>query len=188
MPATITRPEALSDEQINGLDASQLRSEIKLRYDYAADIEKRYASSEANQDKADEDEVKRLLGTIDKLEDRLSPFEEAEQRRQRIFGNVERYNERAGRGHKHATRYADEEPVGSIGQQLVEAAQYKSLTESGLLRNSANRVELTVPMFFHPDVLVMLRDAGKRTAVLFTESPYEDEQQARMASLVDMTS
>jgi spore maturation protein CgeB len=41
-------------------------------------------------------------------------------------------------------------------------------------------------MFFHPDVLIMLRDAGKRTAVLFTESPYEDEQQARMASLVDM--
>ena len=41
-------------------------------------------------------------------------------------------------------------------------------------------------MFFHPDVLIMMRDAGKRTAVLFTESPYEDEQQARMASLVDM--
>jgi HK97 family phage major capsid protein len=146
MVTTITRPEALSDEQLNGLDASQLRSEIKLRYDYAADIEKRYASSEANQDKADEEEVKRLLGTIDRLEDRLSPFEEAEQRRQRIFGNVERYNERAGRGHKHATRYADEEPVGSIGQQLVEAAQYKSLAESGILRNSANRVDLTVPM------------------------------------------
>ena len=41
-------------------------------------------------------------------------------------------------------------------------------------------------MFFHPDVLVMLRRAGIRTAVLFTESPYDDEPQADMARLVDL--
>jgi len=41
-------------------------------------------------------------------------------------------------------------------------------------------------MFFHPDVLEMMRRAGLRTAVLFTESPYEDDQQEQMATLTDM--
>src|SRR5580765_2183428 len=144
MPATITSPEAPSAEQIASLEPSQLRAEVKLRYERAAEIEKKYPSGPIS-DKADEDEVKRLLGTVDLLEDRLAPFEETEQRRERIFGNVDRYNERVGR-HKHASRFADEEPVGSVGQQLTAAPQYKALTESGLLRNSANRVELTVPM------------------------------------------
>lgn len=41
-------------------------------------------------------------------------------------------------------------------------------------------------MYLHPDALGLMRRAGLRTAVLFTESPYEDEPQARVASLVDM--
>ncbi|HKC98917.1 MAG TPA: glycosyltransferase, partial [Methylomirabilota bacterium] len=41
-------------------------------------------------------------------------------------------------------------------------------------------------MYFHPDALVLMRRAGLRTAVVFTESPYEDEKQARVAELADM--
>ena len=41
-------------------------------------------------------------------------------------------------------------------------------------------------MYLHPDALGLMQRAGLRTAVLFTESPYEDEPQARVASLVDM--
>lgn len=41
-------------------------------------------------------------------------------------------------------------------------------------------------MLFHPDVLQLMRRAGIRTSVLFTESPYQDEPQARMAPLADL--
>src|SRR5262245_22390647 len=99
MVATVTRPEALTDQQLASLDPGQLRAEIKTRYDFAAEIEKKYPDGPIT-DKDDEAESKRLLGTIDRLEDALAPHEEADQRRQRIFGNVDRYNERAGRGHK----------------------------------------------------------------------------------------
>ena len=54
------------------------------------------------------------------------------------------------------------------------------------LRFSVDWVFVISGMFLHPDVLGLMRRAGLRTAVLFTESPYEDEQQARMATLVDM--
>lgn len=41
-------------------------------------------------------------------------------------------------------------------------------------------------MFLHPDALLSMRRAGLKTAVLFTESPYDDDKQAQMAELVDM--
>ena len=54
------------------------------------------------------------------------------------------------------------------------------------LRFQVDWVLVISGMFFHPDVLVMLRRAGIRTAMLFTESPYDDEAQARVAPLVDV--
>jgi len=53
------------------------------------------------------------------------------------------------------------------------------------LRFQVDWVLVISGMFFHPDVLVMLRRAGIKTAVLFTESPYDDDAQVRMAELVD---
>jgi spore maturation protein CgeB len=41
-------------------------------------------------------------------------------------------------------------------------------------------------MYLHPDVLELMRRAHLRTAVLFTESPYQDQEQARLAQLVDV--
>lgn len=41
-------------------------------------------------------------------------------------------------------------------------------------------------MYLHPDVLILMRRAGLKTAVVLTESPYQDSQQARVAALVDM--
>jgi spore maturation protein CgeB len=40
-------------------------------------------------------------------------------------------------------------------------------------------------MYFHPDVILQMRRAGLKVAVLFTESPYEDLDQLRIAQLVD---
>ena len=54
------------------------------------------------------------------------------------------------------------------------------------LRFGVDWVFVVSAMYFHPDALGLMRRAGLRTAVLFTESPYEDEPQARVASLVDM--
>ena len=54
------------------------------------------------------------------------------------------------------------------------------------LRFDVDWVLIISAMYVHPDALELMRRAGLRTAVLFTESPYEDEPQARVASLVDM--
>jgi glycosyl transferase family 1 len=40
-------------------------------------------------------------------------------------------------------------------------------------------------MFLHPDVLVLMRRAGVRVVVLFTESPYDQEKEIAVAKLVD---
>jgi spore maturation protein CgeB len=41
-------------------------------------------------------------------------------------------------------------------------------------------------MYLHPDALLSMRRAGLRVAALFTESPYDDDKQARVAELVDV--
>jgi hypothetical protein len=40
-------------------------------------------------------------------------------------------------------------------------------------------------MLLHPDVIIMMKRAGLRVVVLFTESPYDEEQELRIASMVD---
>jgi spore maturation protein CgeB len=61
------------------------------------------------------------------------------------------------------------------GAQAIERA----------LRFDVDWVLVISAMYIHPDVLVMLRRAGKRVAVLFTESPYDDEQQLHLAQYVE---
>jgi spore maturation protein CgeB len=53
------------------------------------------------------------------------------------------------------------------------------------LRHRADVVLIVSAMFFHPDVVAMMKQAGLRVVVLFTESPYDHEQEARIASMVD---
>lgn len=54
------------------------------------------------------------------------------------------------------------------------------------LRFQVDWVFVVSGMYLHPDVLELMRRAGVKTSVLFTESPYDDPQQARVAELVDM--
>jgi spore maturation protein CgeB len=54
------------------------------------------------------------------------------------------------------------------------------------LRYDVHWVVVISGMYFHPDVLELMRRARLRTAVLLTESPYEDDAQARVAALVDV--
>lgn len=53
------------------------------------------------------------------------------------------------------------------------------------LRQHVDVVIVVSAMLLHPDVLVRLRDAGKRVVVLFTESPYDHEHEIKVAKLVD---
>jgi hypothetical protein len=53
------------------------------------------------------------------------------------------------------------------------------------LRFQVDWVFVVSAMYLHPDALILMKRAGLKVAVLFTESPYEDLQQLRVAQLVD---
>jgi len=53
------------------------------------------------------------------------------------------------------------------------------------MRHKVDVVLIVSAMYFHFDALVMLRDAGKRVVILFTESPYDVEHELKAAALVD---
>jgi spore maturation protein CgeB len=54
------------------------------------------------------------------------------------------------------------------------------------LRFQVDWVIVISAMFLHPDVLVLLRRAGVHVGIVFTESPYQDVEQANVASAVDV--
>lgn len=53
------------------------------------------------------------------------------------------------------------------------------------LRRQVDVVLIVSAMLLHPDVIVMMKRAGLRVTVLFTESPYDHEQELRIAAMVD---
>lgn len=54
------------------------------------------------------------------------------------------------------------------------------------LRYDVDFVFVISAMYLHSDVIIMMRRAGLKVGVLFTESPYQDEQQAIVAQYVDV--
>lgn len=53
------------------------------------------------------------------------------------------------------------------------------------LRHQVDVVFVVSGMFLHPDVIVLMKRAGLRVVVLFTESPYDMPKELKMAALVD---
>lgn len=53
------------------------------------------------------------------------------------------------------------------------------------LRHQVDAVLVVSAMFLHPDVMILLRRAGVRVTVLFTESPYDHPKELAVARLVD---
>lgn len=53
------------------------------------------------------------------------------------------------------------------------------------LRHRVDVVIVVSAMLLHPDVIVLMKRAGLRVVVLFTESPYDEEQELRIAGMVD---
>ena len=62
------------------------------------------------------------------------------------------------------------------GQEVVTRA----------LRHEADWVVVVCAAYLHPDVLILCRRAGLRLAAVFTESPYDDAEQAKVAPLFDV--
>lgn len=54
------------------------------------------------------------------------------------------------------------------------------------LRHRADWVVVISGMYTHPDMLILLRRAGVRVALLLTESPYDDARQARILPYVEV--
>jgi spore maturation protein CgeB len=53
------------------------------------------------------------------------------------------------------------------------------------LRHQVDVVLMVSAMFVHPDVIILMKRAGLRLAVLFTESPYDLAKELSIAALVD---
>ena len=53
------------------------------------------------------------------------------------------------------------------------------------LRNHVDVVLVVSGMLLHPDVLLMMKQAGLRVVVLFTESPYDHASEMKVAQIVD---
>lgn len=53
------------------------------------------------------------------------------------------------------------------------------------LRHQVDCVLVVSAMFLHPDVIVLMKRAGLRVVILFTESPYDQEKELTVARMVD---
>lgn len=53
------------------------------------------------------------------------------------------------------------------------------------LRHQVDAVLVVSAMFLHPDVMILMKRAGLRVVVLFTESPYDELKELSVARLVD---
>ena len=144
MSTTATRDDELSAERLAGMNLAQLRAESKVRYERAAAIEKKYPDGPVS-NAEDETEVKELLKTIDRIEAALAPLEEHDERKNRIFSNVQRYNERAGRVN-HASGTTEHKEWRSPGEQFLDSAQYKTLRDSGVFNSAGTNYTIDVQL------------------------------------------
>ena len=128
------------------MSVSEAQAEIRTRYQQAKAIEDRYPDGPITNNE-DEVEVKRLLTEIDGLETRLATLEDAEQRKARILGNVEKYN-RPAEPMRHASGDPDREREDgkSIGQLFVEHPEYARVKGMGMFSSPNNVVTFVVPL------------------------------------------
>jgi spore maturation protein CgeB len=76
----------------------------------------------------------------------------------------------------------------SVSQPTADDMLYHAGSElvTRALRVQPDVVLVISAMYLHPDVLVLMRRAGLKVAVLFTESPYDDEKQVRLLPWLDL--
>ena len=129
------------------ITVAEARSEIKSMFEKADLIEKKYPEGVITNGE-DEKEVKRLLGEIDGLEAKLSGLEDAEARRNRILGGIERYNkpaqgaQRSGQQGQEITDAQHKSP----GDQFVTSREYREMKNNGMFNSPLNRVQFAIQL------------------------------------------
>lgn len=75
--------------------------------------------------------------------------------------------------------------------ELVKPTSADTFYQAGVgalemaLRHQVDVVLIVSAMYLHPDVIVMMRRAGLKVVVLFTESPYDLDKELKIAALID---
>ncbi len=127
------------------MTVAEARSEIKSMFEKADLIEKKYPEGEIT-DGEDQKEVKRLLTEIDGLETKLAVLEDAEARRNRILGGLDRYSKPAPnalRPNGQAEEIAEAMRV-SPGDQFISSREYRELKLAGQFNSALSRVQFAV--------------------------------------------
>ena len=127
------------------MTVAEARTEIKSMYEQADVIEKRYPDGPITKQE-DENEVKRLLTEIDGLELKLAGLEDAETRRARIMGGLDRYT-KAAPGATRPGQQAGEQNDGvfiSPGDQFLQSREYRELKLNGSFNSALSRVTFAI--------------------------------------------
>jgi len=149
------------------MTVSEARSEIKNLFDQADVIEKKYPEGIITSQE-DEAELKRLLGEVDGLEDKLSHLEDAEQRRERIMQGMERYNKPAD-GSQRPSPTPDAAQNGRIespGDQFISDRGYRELKQQGSFTSQLARIAFAVNMKNGTSFVVYGRRAAQERKAL----------------------
>jgi HK97 family phage major capsid protein len=127
------------------MSLAEARSEIKTRLEKADILEKKY-DDPATMPAEDQQEVIKLLTEVDGIEAQLATLENAEQRRERIVKDLERFKAPAPNASR--PQYGDDgkPPQESPGTQFVKNREYRELKQQGIFNSALARVEFSVPM------------------------------------------
>jgi spore maturation protein CgeB len=97
--------------------------------------------------------------------------------------NLDARIERAGSWLNYCWRKAGKPDPRPTEADMVYRASVEALERA--LRFDVEGVLVVSGMYMHPDVLILMQRAGMPTGVIFTESPYDDGPQYRVAETVD---
>jgi HK97 family phage major capsid protein len=137
---------ALTVEKVRNMSLSECMAESRTRYEKAAEIEGRHPNGVTPDAAADFAEVKRLLDEIDLIETRTQELEDAGARTRRIQDNSKRLSKPAQRHEQPSGDDGAKNIIQMFGQQFVEASEYKSIIDSGVLNNPHIKPEFMVAL------------------------------------------
>lgn len=149
------------------MTVAEARAEIKNNFDKADIIEKKYPDGIITSQE-DETELKRLLSEVDGLEEKLAGLEDAEQRRKRIMGGLERYSKPAD-GAQRPSPVPDEmrqKQILSPGEQFIQDRGYRELKMSGHFSSQLAKVQFAVNLKDGTSLIVFGRRAAMEQKTL----------------------
>jgi HK97 family phage major capsid protein len=161
------------------MTVAEARAEIKNNFDKADLIEKKYPDGIITSQE-DETELKRLLTEIDDMESKLAGLEDAEQRRKRIMGGLERYGKPAD-GAQRPNPAPDEmrqKQILSPGDQFIQDRTYRELKMNGHFSSQLAKVQFAVALKDGTSLIVFGRRAAleQKTLVYSGGSDIVDPQ------------